>query len=180
MKGDPITTYSGISFYVLEPEIDKIKDEDIAHALSLLCRGNGHYRYFYSVAQHCLNCLLEARARGYSQRIQMACLIHDGSEAYISDITRPVKQYLTAYHTLEQNIQELIYERYGIGDLTEAERTVLGGVDDAVLYYEFEALHIPFDTEAPEKKADFDFSLREAKKVEEEFLKELSVLRQAL
>ena len=176
MKGDPITTYSGISFYVLEPEIDKIKDEDIAHALSLLCRGNGHYRYFYSVAQHCLNCLLEARARGYSPRLQMACLIHDGSEAYISDITRPVKQYLTAYHTLEKNIQELIYQRYKIGDLTEEERMSLASVDDTVLHYEFGALHVPFEANAPEKKAEFDFSLREAKKLEEEFLIELGTL----
>lgn len=176
MKGDPITTYSGISFYVLEPEKEKIKDIDIAHALSLLCRGNGHYQYFYSVAQHCLNCLKEARGRGYGARLQMACLIHDGSEAYISDITRPVKQYLTAYHTLEKNIQDLIYERYKIGDMTDAERADLSSVDDTVLHYEFAALHIPFDREAPEKQTDFDFSLRQAKDVEEEFLKELSDL----
>ena len=69
-----IMTYSKIHFTPIEPEVDDIKIEDIAHALSLMCRANGHFKSFFSVAQHSINCALEAKQRGCSQRIQLACL----------------------------------------------------------------------------------------------------------
>ncbi len=180
-KGDPITTYSGVDFYILDPKEEEILDADIAHALSLLCRANGHFRFFYSVAQHSLNCLKEAQARGYSDRLQMACLIHDGSEAYLSDITRPVKQYLSAYHTYEERIQSMVYARYGVGELTEEERSMVASVDDVLLHYEFSALHKqPFEEAAPEKYGEFDFSLRQTEEVEAAFLEELCRLKKLL
>ena len=57
-----ITTVSGIHFYPLDPNPDDIDIKDIAHALSLICRANGHFKYFYSVAQHCVACANEAIA----------------------------------------------------------------------------------------------------------------------
>ena len=45
-----ITTYTGKLFDPTNPNIDGIDIVDIAHALSLLCRGNGHVKHFYSVA----------------------------------------------------------------------------------------------------------------------------------
>jgi 5'-deoxynucleotidase YfbR-like HD superfamily hydrolase len=66
--------------------LDQIDERDIAHALSLVCRANGHFPHFFSVAQHSINCMKEAAARGYSTRVQLGCLLHDGSEAYLSDI----------------------------------------------------------------------------------------------
>ncbi|MBE7036942.1 MAG: phosphohydrolase [Ruminococcaceae bacterium] len=180
-KGEPITTYTGIDFYILDPRSEDVEDIDIAHALSLMCRANGHYIYFYSVAQHCLNCLQEARARGFDARLQMAVLIHDGSEAYISDITRPVKQYLPTYMDYEYAIQSMLYEHYGVGVLTEEEKEAISAVDDTVLFYEFEVLHKrSFEKQQPEKKAEFDFSERSVRAVEEEFLRELKKLSAAL
>jgi hypothetical protein len=75
-----------------------------------MCRANGHIRHFYSVAQHCLNCAREAQARGHSDAIQLACLLHDASEAYISDITRPVKRSLPQYTEIEDVLQSLIFD----------------------------------------------------------------------
>lgn len=83
---DWITTYGGIHFFPLDPEADKIEITDVAHALSLICRGNGHVKTFFSVGQHCIHCALEAEARGYGSRIALACLLHDASEAYMSDV----------------------------------------------------------------------------------------------
>ena len=72
-----ITTYSGEAFDPAQPDSQKIHIADIAHALSLLCRANGHFKRFYSVGQHCVNCALEAQARGYRPQVQLACLLHD-------------------------------------------------------------------------------------------------------
>ena len=107
-----IITYAGIWINPLEPKKEDIDIRDIAHALSLVCRGNGHVKYFYSVAQHSISCYMEAKARGYSKKVQLACLLHDASEAYLSDITRPVKRKLTEYQVIEQRLQNLIWEKY--------------------------------------------------------------------
>jgi 5'-deoxynucleotidase YfbR-like HD superfamily hydrolase len=107
-----IKTYTGVMFDPLYPESELIDILDIAHALSMLCRANGHFRSFYSVGQHCINCAMEAKARGYSERVQLACLLHDASEAYLSDVTRPVKHELPKYLEIEKPLQESIWQKY--------------------------------------------------------------------
>ena len=107
-----IVTFTGKHFDPTAPEENLIDLSDIGHALSLICRGNGHVKYFYSVAQHSIACCREAQARGYSDRVQLACLLHDASEAYMSDVTRPVKALLTEYLKVEENLQNMIWNKY--------------------------------------------------------------------
>lgn len=135
-----MNTFSGKKFDPMRITVDDICAEDIAHALSLLCRGNGHLKYFYSVAQHSINCAKEAKARGWSKRIQLACLLHDASEAYISDIIRPVKTYLTNYLDIEQKIMNCILEKFHLSDLTEDETIKWKQIDDDILAYELKQL----------------------------------------
>jgi len=116
---DKMTTYSGRQFTVFDPDIEVIDIVDIGHALSLLCRGNGHVKHFYSVAQHCLNCVAEAKARGYSSRIQLACLLHDATEAYMADLIRPIKNEIPLYREIENKLQMVIFKKYGIDDLVD-------------------------------------------------------------
>ena len=116
-----MTTYSGRKFDPMQMTPGDVYIEDIAHALSLLCRGGGQLTYFYSVGQHSLNCAAEAKARGWSKRQQLACLLHDASEGYISDIIRPVKIYLTNYLEIESKIMGTILTHFGLDDLTEEE-----------------------------------------------------------
>lgn len=52
-----IQTYPGILFDPLNPNLDQNDIRDIAHALSMLCRGNSHFKTYYSVGQHCVNCM---------------------------------------------------------------------------------------------------------------------------
>lgn len=40
----------------------------------------------------------------------LACLLHDASEAYISDIIRPVKAHLSNYLEIEEMIMNVIWE----------------------------------------------------------------------
>lgn len=168
---DYITTYTNTKFFPLEPILEDIHILDIAHALSLMTRANGHIKHFFSVAQHSINCFKEAEGRGYSKKVQLACLLHDASESYISDITRPVKKNLQVYYQIEARLQSTIYERYGISQLNEEEKEQIGSVDDAMLYYEFLELtgNKVFDT-APLLHTKPDFSERVFSSVEKEFL----------
>ena len=51
-KGDWMQTYTGRQFWPIDPRANEVHIEDIAHALSMMCRYNGHCRTFYSVAEH--------------------------------------------------------------------------------------------------------------------------------
>ena len=70
--GEFITTYTGQHFEPTNPDPELIRIEDIAHALSMICRGNGHVKTFWSVGQHCICCAREAAARGLSKRMVLA------------------------------------------------------------------------------------------------------------
>lgn len=177
IPGNFIYTYSGVSFSPLSPSLEDIAAEDIAHALSYMCRANGHFRSFYSVAQHCLSCTEEAAARGYSAQIQLACLLHDGSEAFISDITRPVKRQLTEYKDIEKRLQNVIYRRFGIDPADDMIMSAVSEIDDAMLYHEFLALGglALYDT-APEIKTIPDYSFIPFEKTEKIYLETLNRL----
>lgn len=135
-----ILTYTRVMIDPVNPKAELIRIRDIAHALSMLCRANGHFTTFYSVGQHCLNCAAEAAARGYSRKVQLACLLHDASEAYLADVTRPVKKELPRYLEIEEPLQNLIWEKYLGGQLTREEYGQVFDIDDGVLYHEFVAL----------------------------------------
>src|SRR5579885_2784587 len=84
--GDWIQTYCGVAFYPLDPRPEEILIEDIAHALSMLCRFTGHVKRFYSVAQHCVYV-----SHRCDPKDALWGLLHDAAEAYLNDISRPVK-----------------------------------------------------------------------------------------
>ena len=140
MGTNHITTFSGIQFTPITPDPAQLDIKDIAHSLSLMCRGNGHILHFYSVLQHCINCAREAAARNLSIRIQLACLLHDASEAYLSDITRPVKKQLPRYVEIEDNLQNIIYTHYLGSPLSAEEESAVKQIDDDMLVYEFKFL----------------------------------------
>ena len=167
-----ILTFMGEEFTPLDPDINQIHIEDIAHSLSMLCRANGHIDYFFSIAQHSINCTNEAKARGYTARVQLACLIHDASEAYISDITRPVKYYLTEYKEIEKRLQDTIYTKYLGSALPEDEYELMDQIDNDMLVCEFNALKKKkMFTSTPTLFSTPSFERRDNIEVETEFLK---------
>ena len=166
-----ITTYTGIHFEPLEPKPDSIRIEDIAHALSLICRGNGHVKTFWSVGQHCICCAREAAARGYSRRLVLACLLHDASECYMSDIPRPFKRALTEYQEREDTLLEMIYTKFLGSPLTEEEQRQLKEIDDAMLWHDLTTLlqETP-ECEPPETHIKIDYTVRPFPDVEKEYI----------
>ena len=166
-----ITTYTGKHFRPLEPDPQLIKIEDIAHALSMICRGNGHVKTFWSVGEHCICCAREAAERGMSERMILACLLHDASECYMSDVPRPFKKELPEYQKWEDHLLSLIYEKFLGSDLTEKEQIQLKEIDNAMLWYDLEELLEEKQYgEAPEIHVDLNYAVRTFSEVEAEYL----------
>lgn len=109
-----IETYTGKFVNPLNLKPEDIEIADIIHALSLICRFNGHCRRFYSVAEHSLRVAGVIYHEPHTDKDFLAGLLHDASEAYLSDITRPVKYSLPIIKAIESKITYVINEKYGI------------------------------------------------------------------
>jgi hypothetical protein len=123
MKTDWIQTFTGKKFYPLEPVLEEICIEDIAHSLSMQCRFGGHCKEFYSVAQHCHAMVTGWFPGSRNKELAKYALLHDASEAYLSDIPRPLK-YLPEfqfYRDAEKHLSEMIYIRFGLNPVEPAE-----------------------------------------------------------
>lgn len=103
-----IRTYTGRYVDPFDPKPDDIVIEDIAHALSNLCRFGGHTKCFYSVAEHSLLCAVLVPGEH-----KLAALLHDASEAYLVDIPTPIKNRLPGYVEAEDRLMKVIAEKFG-------------------------------------------------------------------
>lgn len=104
-----IQTLSGKKFSYQFATADDIEIEDIANALSNICRFAGHLPEFYSVAQHSVLTSLIVPAE-----FAFEALMHDAAEAYCQDIPAPLKALLPDYQRIETLVDDLIRQKYGI------------------------------------------------------------------
>jgi len=106
-----IPTFTGRLVDVLDLRPETIDIRDIAHALSQFCRFTGHSRFHYSVGQHSL-----LVSRIVPARFALHGLLHDASEAYLGDISRPLKHsdVMERYRELEFRTQQVINEKFGL------------------------------------------------------------------
>ena len=104
-----ILTHTGKRFDLYEPVADMIDPRDISHSLAHLCRFNCHTREFYSVAQH--SCIV---AELVPEEHKLSALLHDATEAYLGDITRPLKQWMPDYRGFEDVIWMRVCERFDL------------------------------------------------------------------
>ena len=107
--GDWMQTFTGIQFWPLDPQPEEINIEDIAHALSNLCRYNGHCDWYYSVAQH------SVIVSGLVPPVwALTGLLHDAAEAYIGDMIRPLKGSLPAFKKIERQLEVVVSEKFSL------------------------------------------------------------------
>lgn len=170
-----LKTYMGNKVDPLQVLAEDITLEDIAHALSLLCRGNGQVTHFYSVGQHCINCAKEAKARGNNARLQLGCLLHDAAEAYMSDLITPIKVHMPVFYEIEDNFLKAVFEKFGLADLSKDEWDYIMEIDRALLTYDLvELLKEPMPAEGYRVARTPDIAFRPFEEVENEY-KELAM-----
>lgn len=103
-----IVTYSGLEIDLLNPNPDSIIIEDIAFALANICRFTGHCNY-YSVAEHSIAVYLKC-----SKKNAFCGLMHDATEAYLGDVSSPLKKLLPEYKKIELNMWKVISKKFNL------------------------------------------------------------------
>lgn len=109
MLDSKIRTRSGAAVSLEAPQPSDICIDDIAYSLARLVRFNGHSPG-WSVAQHSI--IVSERCPSH---LALEGLLHDAAEAYVGDVTRPLKQMLgKAYRDIELRVEWAIANRYGL------------------------------------------------------------------
>lgn len=147
-RGPFIHVYpSNKQFFPFDPRPEEMCIEDIAHGLSTECRFGGHCPY-YSVAEHSILVSKFLLTR-YPQNpiVAMLGLLHDGPEAYLKDVPRPLKYTppFAPFRDLEKRIQKVMYAWAGLTDVAVEFAGALRFADDTMLATEkrglFDAIH---------------------------------------
>lgn len=115
---------SGKFIDLLNPNPDLIGIEDIAHALSNTCRFNGHIKEHYSVAQHSV--LVSYMV---APRLAFDALMHDATEAFLGDVSTPLKMQLPEYQRIEKNMHNVLAYKFGFSldipqEVKQADRQI--------------------------------------------------------
>jgi hypothetical protein len=135
-------TYTGKRFWPMDPRSEDVCIDDIAHALSNICRFGGHCRQFYSVAQHSV-----LVSRTVAKGNELLGLLHDAPEAYCGDMVRPLKKHSeisTIYREMEGKIWLAVASKFGL-PINSTEWENVKWADDTVLLTEKRDLVVPHD-----------------------------------
>jgi 5'-deoxynucleotidase YfbR-like HD superfamily hydrolase len=104
-----IITRSGRQIDLWDPRPEDIHISDIAHSLSMQCRFVGHVSEFYSVAEHSVRVSFAV-----PDGLGLHALLHDASEAYLGDVSTPLKSIMPRYKALEEKMMHTIYAAFDL------------------------------------------------------------------
>jgi hypothetical protein len=128
---------SGKRVQPFNPDPQDIKIDDIAHSLSMQCRWNGNCKRFFSVAQHSV--LVSILAEQYCPGAAAWGLMHDATEAFCGDMSRPKKRMFPLFEQGEDHAAAIIRKRFDIWFDDEIAEAV-NRADYDMAFYEAEAL----------------------------------------
>ena len=89
----------------------------------------------------------------------------------MSDVPRPLKQEMPRYREVEDQLLQVIYEKFLGSGLTDEEGRRLKEIDDDLLWYDLEVLLEDKQSgEAPKLHFELDYTVRPFAAVEQEYL----------
>jgi uncharacterized protein len=155
-------TATGAAVDLLAPTQDMICPLDISQSLSMTCRFSGAAEKFISVAEHSVNVARHLAAKGYSKEVQLHGLLHDAHEAYLGDMTTPVRRaiyasiksdhpvgvadaFSNAWSDLKTQLDAVIFATLGLPTPDKDSHNAVGHADRAVLMAEREQCLAPSD-----------------------------------
>ena len=101
---------------LLNPDPDLITIENIAQNLSHICRFTGNVDIFYSVAQHSV-----LVSKDVKKEYALEALLHDATEAFIGDVSTPLKSLLPEYKKIEENFHRVIAKKFNVPEILSPE-----------------------------------------------------------
>lgn len=96
-------------FQDIKKSIEETTIENVAHALSNICRFAGKCKKFYSVAEHSLNV-----SKFVSDNAKLYAMTHDMTEMFTSDIPGPLKQIIPQIKQYELVLEKLMLNHFNI------------------------------------------------------------------
>ena len=109
IAGPTILLRSGAYFDFEDPGARPVSITDVAWGLSNICRFTGHTKRFYSVAEHSYHCSFLV-----PPGFELAALLHDAAEAFIGDVSRPLKLLLPEYRVIEERIERAVLPMFAL------------------------------------------------------------------
>jgi hypothetical protein len=149
-----LQTFTGKRIDLFAPKAEQIEIEDIAHALAHECRYAGHVKEFYSVAQHSV-----IVSRLCEPQDALWGLLHDGAEAYLGDVVKPLKVTgaFAAFREMEMRMQLAICSRFG---LPPKEPGSVKRIDKAMVAIEARDLLAPLLPDWKDRTCLLDIAIR--------------------
>lgn len=153
-------TSTGGTVDLANPYPPTLRIEDIAIHLSRLCRFTGAVDV--TIGQHVLTCYQAALAAGLPWDVCRWALLHDAHEAYMGDLSRPLKMALgcEVVKRVEERIQVAICTRFGLA-LTPEIHARVQLIDDMAMRAEFASLSAHPAVGAWDEQLSFDPELTE-------------------
>lgn len=105
-----IPTATGGKVFFDPIDVSQVKLRDIALGLARVCRYGGQLMQtvpFYSVAEHSVWASHIAPTGS-----RLPALIHDAAEAFIGDVTKPLKRLLPDYQAFERRFEDALWAHF--------------------------------------------------------------------
>lgn len=168
--GGYIRTSKNRKFFFGDLENNEYDIEEIAHSLALQCRWTGHCRVFYSIAEHSVHV-----HNHVPSAFKKEALLHDASEGYVVDLSRPLKEFVPDYRKIQGKVEDVIARRFNVPyPMTEPVREA----DDRMLVTEWNNLFDATDILLGVKNEPYENCIEgwEPKTAEKKFLEAYSCI----